>query len=245
MDDHWIALFSGGKDSSWAIHRALREGRSITHLVTAIPEGDSYLFHVPATAITRIAAESLSIPIRTFSLADVDPASVRDAAVQGDAELEPLAETVDRIDAELDGGLSGIVSGAVASTFQRDRLDRLADRRELEHVAPLWGCDPNHTLRRMIDAGFDIRVVAVAAAGLDRSWLGRRIDHAAFSELRELQAEHGIHLLGEGGEYETLVVDGPHMDRAIRFEAAEVWDGTRGHLSIRDAWLEPSSTPEH
>lgn len=245
MDEHWIGLFSGGKDSSWAIHRAMREGRLISHLVTAIPEGDSYLFHVPATAIARIAAASLSIPIRTFPLADVDPADVTDPAAQGDEELEPLADTVDRIDGELDGGLSGIVSGAVASTFQRDRLDHLCDRRELEHVAPLWGCNPNQTLRRMIDGGLDIRVVAVAAAGLDRSWLGRRIDHEARFALRELQAEHGIHLLGEGGEYETLVVDGPHMDRALRFEAAEEWDGTRGHLSIRDAWLEPTSTPEH
>jgi diphthamide synthase (EF-2-diphthine--ammonia ligase) len=41
-----------------------------------------------------------------------------------------------------------------------------------------------------------------------------------------------------GGEFETLVVDGPHMDRRIALEYGTEWDGSRGTLDVRDAWLE-------
>ena len=41
----------------------------------------------------------------------------------------------------------------------------------------------------------------------------------------------------EGGEFETLVTDGPHMDRPIRLEYETEWEGSRGHLRIEDAWL--------
>ncbi len=90
----------------------------------------------------------------------------------------------------------------------------------------------------MLDAGFEIRIIRVAAYGLDESWLGRTLDADALDELEELNEEYGVHLLGEGGEFETLVTDGPHMDRRIELEYSTEWDGTRGTLVVEDAWLE-------
>jgi uncharacterized protein (TIGR00290 family) len=89
----------------------------------------------------------------------------------------------------------------------------------------------------MLEAGFEIRIVQVAAAGLDESWLGRRLDEAALAELARLNDRYGVHLLGEGGEFETLVTDAPHMDRPIELEYEPVWEGSRGHLRITDARL--------
>jgi uncharacterized protein (TIGR00290 family) len=89
----------------------------------------------------------------------------------------------------------------------------------------------------MLEAGFEIRVLQVAAYGLDESWLGRTLDAAAFAELARLNEEYGVHLLGEGGEFETFVVDGPHMERRIELEYERVWEGDRGHVEITDAWL--------
>jgi diphthine-ammonia ligase len=89
----------------------------------------------------------------------------------------------------------------------------------------------------MLDAGFDIRIIRVAAGGLDESWLGRRLDRGALADLETLQESHGVHPLGEGGEFETLVVDGPHMSRSVELEYTTEWDGTRGQLRIEDAWL--------
>jgi len=90
----------------------------------------------------------------------------------------------------------------------------------------------------MLDAGFEIRIIRVAAGGLDESWLGRTLDAAALDELAALNEEYGVHVLGEGGEFETLVTDGPHMDRPLRLDYESEWDGTRGRLRIEDGSLE-------
>jgi uncharacterized protein (TIGR00290 family) len=90
----------------------------------------------------------------------------------------------------------------------------------------------------MLDAGFEIRIIRVAAYGLDESWLGRTLNADALDELEALNEEYGVHILGEGGEFETLVTDGPHMDRPIELSYETEWDGTRGTLVVEDARLE-------
>jgi uncharacterized protein (TIGR00290 family) len=90
----------------------------------------------------------------------------------------------------------------------------------------------------MLDAGFEIKIVQVAAYGLDESWLGRTLDRAALADLEALNEEYGVHLLGEGGEFETVVVDGPHMTDRIALQYDTVWSGNRGHIAITDARLE-------
>jgi uncharacterized protein (TIGR00290 family) len=89
----------------------------------------------------------------------------------------------------------------------------------------------------MLEAGFEITIVRVAARGLDRSWLGRTLDEAAVEELQRLNEEYGVHILGEGGEFETLVTYGPHMDRPIELEGTPEFDGVRGTFRITDAQL--------
>jgi len=114
----------------------------------------------------------------------------------------------------------------------------MCDRLGIDLFAPLWGEDPVALAESMFDAGFEIRIVQVAAYGLDESWVGRRYDADALSELLDLREEYGVHPLGEGGEFETYVVDGPHMSRRIDFEYDVVWEGDRGRVEISDAWLE-------
>lgn len=237
MAGSWAALFSGGKDSSWALYEAQQTGKTIVRTVTAQPTGDSYLYHTPATHLPSLLAQSAGIQHTTFPVktAATDPAA--DSTRRGDQELAPLLAAVQSIDEDLSGGLDGLVVGAVESRFQRDRVERLCDHLGLELFAPLWHCDPQAALTEMIEAGFDIRIVAVAADGLDETWLGRRLDANAMTKLLELQSDRGIHPMGEGGEYETVVVDGPHLDRPLQFESSPEWDGTRGRLDIDDAWL--------
>ena len=234
---HWISLFSGGKDSSWALYRALERELAVSRLVTVHPGTDSYLYHVPATDLTALAADSIGIPVLDVFPDDFDAASATDAGTQGDAELVPLEAALSTLDAELDGGVRGVIAGAIESEFQTSRIEAMCDRLGADLFAPLWGADPGSLGREMLAVGFEIRIVAVAAAGLDERWLGRTLDESALVELEELHERHGVHILGEGGEFETLVTDGPHMERPIRFAADREWDGMRGHLRITDAWL--------
>ena len=237
MTDDWVSLFSGGKDSSWALYRALEEGLDVSRLLTVHPAGDSYMYHTPATELAELAAESVGIDLVEVWPDDFGADDVDDAGAQGDAELEPMEAALREIAAEERVELAGVTAGAVESEFQTSRIRGLCDRLGIDLFAPLWREDPVALAERMFEAGFEIRIVQVAAYGLDESWLGRRYDEAALDELVDLREEYGVHPLGEGGEFETYVVDGPHMDRRIDIEYDAVWEGDRGHVEIRNARL--------
>jgi len=237
MSDQWVSLFSGGKDSSWALYQALENDMDVTRLLTVHPQGDSYMYHRPATDIATLAAESLSIPLLEVTPQNFETSSESlNSTARGDAELEPLEAKLASLEESLE--LGGVIAGAVESEYQTSRIQGLCDRLGLDLFAPLWQRDPLKLGEAMIDAGFEIQIIQVAAAGLDESWLGRTLDSTALEELCGLNESHGVHVLGEGGEFETLVTDGPHLRQPIRFEADTEWDGMRGQLRITDAWLE-------
>lgn len=236
-DGAWVSLFSGGKDSSWALYQALEDGLPVERLLTVHPEGDSYMYHVPATDIARLAAESIGIELVEIEPDDFEADDAADSGAQGDAELEPLEAALGGLDEELPAGIAGVTVGAVESEFQNSRVSDMADRLGIETFTPLWQRDPRDLAAEMLAAGFEIQIIQVAAAGLDESWLGRTLDAGAIADLHELHEEYGVHLLGEGGEFETLVTDGPHMRRPIELDYETVWEGTRGHIEVTDAQL--------
>ncbi|MFQ6053173.1 MAG: diphthine--ammonia ligase, partial [Candidatus Bathyarchaeia archaeon] len=158
------------------------------------------------------------------------------AATSGEKEreLDDLRRTLSRLDVE------AVVSGAIASTYQRSRVDRICEELGLEHRAPLWGRSGEGLLGEMISAGLVIVVTAVAALGLDRPWLGRVLDAGAVEELKELNRRFGVDICGDGGEMETLVLDAPWFRRRLEItRARSVWDGTRGSYLVEEARLLP------
>ena len=235
-DGSWVSLFSGGKDSSWALYCALETGLPVDRLVTVHPGGDSYLYHVPATDLAALAAESIGIPLVDVEPDDLGAATAVDSGEQGDAELTPLEAALHNVARDI-GGLAGVTAGAVESEYQTSRIRGMCDRLGADLFAPLWQEDPRDLADAMLEAGFEIRIIQVAAHGLDESWLGREFDYDALTDLVALNEEYGVHILGEGGEFETLVTDAPHMDRPIELAYEREWEGTRGRVRITDAWL--------
>lgn len=236
--DPWVCLFSGGKDSSWALYRALERDAPVERLVTVHPTGESFMYHVPATELAALAAESIGIPLVDIHPSDFETAAeaTETTGERGDRELEPLERVLVELTEEL-GSIGGVTAGAVESSYQTDRIRGMCDRLGAELFAPLWQEDPRELIDSMLDAGFEITVVRVAARGLDEPWLGRTLDREAVRELERLNDEYGVHVLGEGGEFETIVTDGPHMQRPIEIEGAPEFDGVRGTLRITDARL--------
>ncbi|MDY6779542.1 MAG: diphthine--ammonia ligase [Halobacteria archaeon] len=211
------ALFSGGKDSTLAVWRVRGEYDVETLLSVRADEG-SYMYHVPAVELVSHAADAMGKKHEVVE-SDADP---------DDDEVAPLKDAL----AELD--IDAVVTGAVESEYQKERIDRVCDRLGVESVAPLWHVNPVETLHEVTET-FDVIVTGVAADGLDEGWLGRELNSNAVDELLSLSDERGIHPMGEGGEFETLVVGGPHMDGRIELEFEKRWDGVRGRVEITQA----------
>jgi diphthine-ammonia ligase len=215
------ALFSGGKDSTYAIYSAGRMGHGVEVLLTFIPKSvDSYLFHYPNIHLTPLQAESMGL--RQLLV-----------PVEGGEE-----ETLERALGEVSGRVDGLLTGALASSYQRNRMEKAAEKHGLKLVSPLWGREPGQLLREIVSEGFRVMVVAVAAAGLGEEWLGRVIDEDAVRELDILKQRYGVHPAGEGGEMETLVLDCPIFRKRLHPKRVEkVWKGYYGYLIVHEAEL--------
>ena len=220
-------LFSGGKDSTYATWIAEHQGWDVEALVSVLPKGvESLMFHFPNVRWTRIQAEAMGLPHRTIEA--------------GKVELLSLQEGLGKIRVEL--GVEGVVTGAVASDYQKSRIDQICDRLGLKSFAPLWRKDPKILVNDLKTAGFKIIISGVGAAGLDESWLGQELTDERWAMLERLSRKHGIHLTGEGGEYETFVIDAPHFERRVSVDkTASRWDGQSGYLIIERARLQHKS----
>ena len=219
-------LFSGGKDSTMAIYKAIEEGYSVEYLVSMISENpESYMFHVPNIHITELSSEAMGIPLIK-------------AKTHGEKEreLEDLKTVL--IDLK-NKGVQAIFAGALASEYQKSRIDQLCDDIGLISKAPLWHVDPKEYMEEIINLGFEVIIISVSAEGLDESWLGRKIDNELLDEIINLNSKYGMHMAFEGGEAETLVLDCPIFKKSIKIlESSNVWDRDNGYLSINKAVLE-------
>jgi ABC transporter with metal-binding/Fe-S-binding domain ATP-binding protein len=219
-------LFSGGKDSTFATHVALQQGWDVRCLVTLLPaRSDSYMFHHPCAALTKLQAEAMGIKH-----------IVKETAGEKEKELADMTAALKSVA----GDVEAVVSGAIASRYQKDRVDAVCKELGLRSIAPLWGKDQLTLLKDEIEAGLKIVMTAVAAEGLDAKWLGRAIDAAAANELALLHKQSGINIAGEGGEYETFVTDAPFFKKKIELEPIEkIWDAetSSGYVVCKDARL--------
>ena len=64
-------------------------------------------------------------------------------------------------------------------------------------------------LREIVELKFKIKIVKVAADGLDESWIGKVIDKKNLEKLIVLSKKYRFSISGEGGEIETEILDGP------------------------------------
>ncbi|HEX7468983.1 MAG TPA: diphthine--ammonia ligase, partial [Methanobacterium sp.] len=138
-----------------------------------------------------------------------------------------------------DEGIESVFTGALASNYQKSRVDKICSDLNLQSCAPLWHINPLEYMEEIINLKFEVIITSVSAEGLDESWLGKKIDENLLEEIMVLHEKYGIHLAFEGGEAETMVLDCPLFQKRIRIlEAEKVWDQDSGHLSIKRAVLE-------
>jgi len=213
----YAVLFSGGKDSNSALLRASRElGHPPSVLITIRPsDPDDLLYHHVNTEWTALQAEAAGLP----HILKAEP----DIAVE-----EALRSY----------GIRTLVTGGIASRFQKREFEGMAGRFGLKVLSPLWGLGQEEYLRSLVPDGILAMVVSASSLGLDRGWLGQLLDRENIERLIYLSRRYRFNPSLEGGEGETFVLDSPLYHRMIAVDSAEAkWFGDRGVYLIRQAHL--------
>ncbi len=216
------ALVSGGKDSVLALYKAQQMGHEIKVLGTMVPKrSDSYMFHFPNIHMTDYLAEALEIP-----LVKAETSGIKEK------ELDDLKNLIESLDVD------GVVTGAIASVYQKKRIDNICDELGIKSVAPLWRQEPLDLMNELLDLRFKVILVGVSAQGLDQTWLGQEMTKETLQKLVELNKKYQISLVGEGGEYESLVLDAPNFKKSIQILDAETsYENNSGVYLIKQTKL--------
>ncbi len=219
-------LYSGGKDSNLALLRLLNAGHDIAVLVSVVPKrDDSWMFHIPNIEYARMQAESMGYPWERVEVSGNKEAEV--------AELEAAMLRISE-----DWCVEAVGTGAIASRYQKSRVEGICQRLGLESLSPLWGQDEAGLLKELLALRFEVYFTSVSAEGLTEQWLGRRLDDESVKLLLALKAKYSINASGEGGEYETFVADSPLFRRRINIiSATRHWHHNSGTWAIDKAEL--------
>lgn len=219
-------LFSGGKDSTFALFKAMQE-HEIACLISIISDNpESYMFHTPNIHIVEMQAEAIDLPL----------IKAKTKGIKED-ELRDLKRAIEK--AKKKYKIEGIVTGAVASRYQAERIQKICDDLSLKCINPLWGISQTQLLNEIVDSKFKVIITQIAAEGFNEAWLGREINKKTVKELEELNKKYGLSIAFEGGEAETLVVNAPFFKREIKIiKAKKLMDsGCSGYLKIEKAEL--------
>jgi diphthine-ammonia ligase len=229
-----VGLVSGGKDSILSLMIAQVMGHEAIVLanlyaadapapssLAANEEGvpvnaeelDSFMFQTVGHSLIPSIAECCGIPLRRKIIThgqSREQALDYTLAPDPEDEVEILFRLLQSIKEEFPD-VRGVVSGAILSHYQRLRVEAVCHRLGLTSIAPMWQLRAEEVLSLVAAAGVDARLIKVATFGLTPAkHLGRSLLEASLrSELLHLQKTVQLHAAGEGGEFESLVVDCP------------------------------------
>lgn len=206
----FCSLLSGGKDSNYALYRALSEGMKPSCILSLKPERrDSWMFHTAALDAPRFQAGAMGLQ---HVFVERPVSGVKEKEVE---ELGSILEELYR-----ERGFDVIVVGGIASEYQKSRVERIASRLGVSVYSPQWGVDPVEYMYRLVEEGLKFIIVRVSTMGLNRSHLGVIVDKSLVDEIVDRARRYGFHPAFEGGEAETLVLHAPHYKRALCIEAS-------------------------
>jgi ABC transporter with metal-binding/Fe-S-binding domain ATP-binding protein len=222
------ALFSGGKDSTFAIYQERLNGHEVVCLITIFPRSDeSHLLHYPNISATALQSKSMGIP-QIIASTDSD---------ESQTEIYKLQEMLEEAKAKF--GIEGIVHGGIQSDYQKKIFDTACKKLNLQTISPLWHINQLEYLHHLIESKFRFIVTSVSSEGLDDSWLGKEITIQDIQRLNQLATKYGFNVSFEGGEAETFVIGCPIFSRTLKIiKSKKTWDGYRGRFEITEAVLE-------
>lgn len=218
-------LSSGGKDSLFACYRAMAKEEVVCLITVVSRNEESYMFHTPNIHLTGLQAEAMGLPLVRV-----------ETGGEKEAELLDLKRAI--LKAKDEHAIEGVVTGAILSVYQASRIQRICSELDLWCFNPLWHTDQEGYMEDLLASGFQILISGVFSYPFGESWLGRIIDRRALDELQEIAKTCRITLTGEGGEFETSVLDAPFFSRRVEIgKAQRRYQNYRGVYLVEEARL--------
>ncbi len=215
-------LFSGGKDSCLALHKAMQKEEVVCLLTVISKNPESFMFHTPNIHLTEVQAKAIDLPLISVTTEG-----------EKEKELKELEEVIRKAREEF--GIEGVVTGTIESVYQATRIQKICDSLGLWCFNPLWQKSQKEVLEELVENGFEVLITGVFAEPFGKEWLGKRIDRETVKKLVETE---GINPAGEGGEIETTVVDAPFFRKKIEVKSYEIkFERNSGVMEIKKTEL--------
>jgi diphthine-ammonia ligase len=197
-------LFSGGKDSSLALHKVLKKGDEVLYLLNIFSKNeDSFMFHKQDFGLLEAQVKRLGIKMISV-----------DSKGRKEEELDDLRKLIGKVKDDVEG----IVVGGIASSYQGTRVRKICDEFRLKFVAPLLDYESEKLWEELLDEGFEVVMIKIACNGIGEEWLGRVINEEALVELKGLAEKYKFRLDFEGGEAESCVLNMPGYSSRIEID---------------------------
>jgi diphthine-ammonia ligase len=215
--------WSGGKDSCFAYYKAVKEGLDVVSLLTFMESESRSNFHGIKTELLEAQAKAIGVPIaKCLTKPKTYEQQFKEALLQFKAK-----------------GVEGLVTGDIYEVAMHEKrwLERVCSEVSLKPIRPLWQGDTTQIFKDFVAAVFKATVVRTKLSLLGEEWLGRQLDGKFLSDVLKLG---NVDPCGEGGEYHTVVTDGPVFKQRIELlETTKSSQGGFGHLEIRRFELKP------
>ncbi|MHA1973416.1 MAG: diphthine--ammonia ligase [Candidatus Hodarchaeales archaeon] len=217
-------LVSGGKDSILALWIALHKYEVSSILTIQTTNIESYLFHIPNSKYVSLVAQMLEIPFQTLLIEDNNI----------NHEINELKKALKETNSK------AIITGGLRSDFQRYKFNKAAKFAGMRCFSPLWRLSPRILMKEILNNNFYVIIVAVSSMGFGKKFLGERITFNMLKDIKEVSFGDELVTTGEGGEYESFVLDAPFFPSKIKVLESRIhWNETReeGYYEIIKAQL--------
>jgi diphthine-ammonia ligase len=192
-----VALFSGGKDSLYAVYLAEKQGVTVDHLLTLLPTLPWPSPHAENVEALKILAESMR---KQHTIVDFKKEGAFVEALES-LEVDALIAGDINVEAHLAG------------------LKDVCNKTGLELLEPIYGRDTSKLFSEIFGLGFKALITGVNLKYLGEEWLGFVISEESGAGF--LSKIGSVDPLGENGEFHTLVLECPLYSKPFKVKSVE------------------------